>query len=406
LALCEHLLNENPQEHFLLVWRDEKTGSGRFAKSRTQKAGRRASWAWDTVTGRAKSPSGIGFYPSTPDGKSRWAAMDLDSHDGEVERARAWAMSAFRLLLRHPDLFLILCTSGGGGWHLFVLSEGFHSCDEWIRLLKQVAAWIGAPVEAGKCELFPNEHSGRQKIGYGIRAPGTWNPKYLKTGEILFQNIKPLLRERAKLERETPIGKVKGLYRETFPIQERETSFSLSFPALWDIVGGNERFMITETRTRHTKLASLVGTAFHQISRTMAEKLVVSQYAEKTVTTNADSPEHTIDFASLWTGMERQWLDSLLQVEREYLDRLETDAQRSSFRIIRNYAMKATQDGAADFPIARENLALRLGITGPGAGQLRQKFVKLGIINLTVPYRPNVTAARYRWLPSAFNEPF
>ncbi len=40
----------------------------------------------------------------------------------------------------------------------------------------------------------------------------------------------------------------------------------------------------------------------------------------------------------------------------------------------------------------------RLGITGRGAGGLRQKFISLGITEQTASYKPNVAAACYRWL--------
>ena len=58
---------------------------------------------------------------------------------------------------------------------------------------------------------------------------------------------------------------------------------------------------------------------------------------------------------------------------------------------------KAEQDGAADFPIVRDNLAERLGITGKGAAGIRDKLAKLGAIEKTADYVPNKFAARYGW---------
>ena len=49
-------------------------------------------------------------------------------------------------------------------------------------------------------------------------------------------------------------------------------------------------------------------------------------------------------------------------------------------------------------PIARDNLGERIGITGKGAGLLRKKLARFGVIAQTAPYQPNVAAARYRWL--------
>ena len=59
---------------------------------------------------------------------------------------------------------------------------------------------------------------------------------------------------------------------------------------------------------------------------------------------------------------------------------------------------KAAEDNSADFPIVRDNLGERVGITGKGAGLMRKKFVGLGIIVETVPFVPNKAAARFRWL--------
>lgn len=96
--------------------------------------------------------------------------------------------------------------------------------------------------------------------------------------------------------------------------------------------------------------------------------------------------------------MHSQWLESLSDTETEHFAQLCTEAERGAFRIIRGYALKAAQDGSTNFPIARDNLGERVGISGNGAGQLRRKFTRLGIIAQTAPYRPNVAAARFCWL--------
>jgi hypothetical protein len=65
-ALCEHMPNENPLSHFLNVWIDA-SGRARFTKAPpSSRADRRASWAWATITGKAKGRTGLGFYPSNP----------------------------------------------------------------------------------------------------------------------------------------------------------------------------------------------------------------------------------------------------------------------------------------------------------------------------------------------------
>src|SRR5262250_152402 len=83
LSLCEYMLNENPPNHFLRAWADQTTGQARFAKAPCQRrADKYASWAWATITGKAKAKTSIGFYPSTSKKETRWAALDFDAHNG------------------------------------------------------------------------------------------------------------------------------------------------------------------------------------------------------------------------------------------------------------------------------------------------------------------------------------
>jgi len=96
----------------------------------------------------------------------------------------------------------------------------------------------------------------------------------------------------------------------------------------------------------------------------------------------------------------QRWRAGLSEDERELFAGLETENERDAFRIIRSFAVKAARDGAADFPIVRDNLAERLGITGNGAAWIREKFVRLGVIKKTANYVPNRFAARFKWLPT------
>ena len=106
---------------------------------------------------------------------------------------------------------------------------------------------------------------------------------------------------------------------------------------------------------------------------------------------------------SLWSGLMENWKSSLSSIERQFFTRLETDNERDAFRIVRSFARKAEQDGAADFPIVRDNLASRLGITGKGAAGIRDKLARLGAISKTMDYVPNKFAARFKWLlPKSF----
>src|SRR5207244_779365 len=104
-----------------------------------------------------------------------------------------WSLQAFELLRRHPQLYLVLCTSGGGGFHLFIFTREFHRVGDWIVLLKETCQWIGAPIGNGVCEIFPNERAESQPVGKGIRAPGTLNPKTGVFSLIEVETVKPLI---------------------------------------------------------------------------------------------------------------------------------------------------------------------------------------------------------------------
>src|ERR1051325_5502781 len=189
LVLLEHMLNGNDPTHFLSGWWDSVAGRVRFAKTRHAHADEQGRWAWDSIIGKAKTKTSIGFYPSNQDGKTRFGAIDFDAHNGEYKRARKWSLAAFRLLLSHPQLYLVLCTSGGGGFHLFIFTRDFHPVGTWVGLLKEVCQMIDAPIMDGVCEIFPNERTEFQPVGRGIRAPGTVNPKTGNCSMIQAQTL-------------------------------------------------------------------------------------------------------------------------------------------------------------------------------------------------------------------------
>ena len=116
--------------------------------------------------------------------------MDFDAHDGNYARARELALKAFQILFRQPQLFVALTTSAGdpenSGFHLFVFSCDFHLREIGRAYLSKWRLEIGAPIEDGVCEIFPNESRGLPKP---LRAPGTWNPKTGDCGLILHETL-------------------------------------------------------------------------------------------------------------------------------------------------------------------------------------------------------------------------
>ena len=63
VALARHMLNENPISHFLVVHRDGD-GAPRYSKAPPGKrADTHADWAFDTIIGKARIKTSLGFYP-------------------------------------------------------------------------------------------------------------------------------------------------------------------------------------------------------------------------------------------------------------------------------------------------------------------------------------------------------
>jgi hypothetical protein len=401
-ALCEHRLNENPLSHFLNVWIGA-SGQARFTKAPlSARADRRASWAWDTITGKAKGQTGLGFYPSNLDGQSRWAALDFDSHNGEREQARKWSLQAFSLLLQNPQLHLILCASGNG-FHLFVITLELHPLGAWIVLLKQVCGLIGAPITDGTCELFPNERAESQRVGKGIRAPGTWNPKTNTFSLIEAETVKPLL-ETLPRTWSSSVGKV------THALPRKNTELSLQkstntyFLRTWALSTEPRveallaRYPIKQKGTRNGVLMQLIGDLIHWFGREAAERIVEEHFRRNQANIRSSLEEHRLEFAIAWEGMREKLVGSLAAEEKQAFKALTSEHQREGFLIVRAFAGFAEYKKEKDFPISRASLADRLSLTPPGAAGVIRKLCELKIIDRTQGPVTHKESARYRWL--------
>jgi hypothetical protein len=390
-AICSHMMNGNAVNFFNIPYQD-KDGRPKYAKAFRANCEKRILWSWDTITGEAKSPASIGFYPTNPERESRWSAMDFDAHDGDFMRARDLALKAFTILYQQSQLFVCLTTSAGDpqqtGWHLFVFSREFYPCEGWTRLLKQVAAQIGAPIQDGVCEIFPNEFRG---IGKPLRAPGTWNPKTNNCGLILCESLTQSFLPSLPYGRERE-GNALSLLCEprggNSPVHRVGEVFRGEHGE-W-----KERFAITALGTRHHKLTKLVGTAFFQSGREVARRNAEFQHGEATPAPNASSQEHLAEFDKAWAGMERKWFPELSAAEREKYDRLTTQTERDAFRIIRNWSKKASPN---EFKIRAQSLGDRVGISLSGACKLRRRFCSLNILRQTQACVSNKYCARFRW---------
>ena len=393
-ALCEHLHNANPPFHYVMGFRKE--GEPRYVRTKRLPAARAISWSWTSITGTARSKLAFVPYSSSDHQQSRWGGLDFDAHNGECDRARELAFAAFRVLLNVPDLCVVLETSGSGGWHVWAISPDFHATGDWVRLLKNVVRIIGTTIASGICEIFPPD-SMPSRFGKGMRAPGCWNPRTDTCSEIVWENSRTSLGLVLSGNRETAPLVSNGL-ESPFPDTEKEVSFSFPPYRSADFL---QRLGITMPNTRNGRLASLVGAVFHQVGHATVRALARAQFHAKTVPTKATEAEHLASFEKLWEGLASKWTGTLSEADREEFGRLATENERDAFRILRSYARKAECDGSPDFPVARDDLAARLGITGKGAAGIRDKLTKIGIIAKTAAYVPNRAATRFKWQADA-----
>jgi hypothetical protein len=401
LALCEHMLNDNPPDHFLAAWIDPASGQARFAKARRSRADKRASWTWATVTGKAKVPTSIGFYPSNTEGQSRWAAIDFDAHNGEHEQARKRSLEAFSLLLQHPQLYLILCASGNG-YHLFIYTRELHPVGNWIVLLKQVCEWIGVPIADGTCEIFPNERAESQRTGKAIRAPGTWNPKTGKPSLVEAETVRPLL-ETLPRTWSLFVGKVTCASPRKSSALSLQKSTNTYFLTSWTpstkpiVETLLARHPIERKGTRNNVLMQLIGDLIHMFGREASERIVEEHYRRHQQNIRSPLDEHLREFATAWEGMRKKLVDSFSPAEQQIFNELTSEHQREGFFVVRAFAGAAKHKGERDFAISRSSLADRLCITPPGATDVIQKLCEVKAIKPTQPAIRHKSAARYCW---------
>jgi hypothetical protein len=315
-------------------------------------------------------------------------------HDDDNLRAREFALKAFLILYRQPHLFVALTTSAGdpqhSGWHLFIFTAEFFPCEDWTRLLRQVADQIGASVKPGVCEIFPDDCKG---IGRGIRAPGSWNPKTEQCGLILHETFTKLLP--GLLPSVTPKERYASLgarcnTRERNGITPN-SEFFRGEHGEWV-----KAFAITAPSTRHEKLLKLVGAAFLQAGRDVAKRNAELQHGEANPVPVATLPEHLAEFDIMWAGLDRKWRARLSPAERKQFDALTTNNDRDAFRILRNWS----QTDSPDFKAHCRSLANRLGVTLKTASNIRHRFCSLGILRQTAKYVPHMLSARYQWIAS------
>jgi hypothetical protein len=404
VSLVRHMLNGNPVSHFLTVWSDEG-GVAKFAKAKLgRNAETHAGWTFDTITGKAKRNTSMGLYPKNKDNESTWAALDFDAHD-HTERhvAEDRAVRAFTLLLEYQDRYLILSASGRG-YHVFILAHEPRPVTEWVRLLKDAADSVGAPIQDGVCEMFPNAKTAEQEVGRAIRVPGSLNPVTGEVEKIMADTIQPLLERLARQEtaqdnatRERSLlapGEL-SLVKEAnsyFREQRQAQACFLSASTQRLIEEVLAKYPIVKKGTRNGILTKLVGELFRKFGFALSEQIVRQHYCAHDGNVRTGLAEHLREFQQAWESFRKKELARLSQSERERFDKLQTEPQREAFFLCRAFAKFKNE-----FPLSQASLADRLSITRQGAGYVIARLIEVDVVKKTADARPHSKSAYYRW---------
>jgi hypothetical protein len=387
--LYRHLHNGNRPLEFVMGFRDRDSDTPRYARSKKVQAERAITWAISTIEGATDKPLAFVPYATNPQGMTRWAAFDFDAHDGNVERARRYALAAFERL-QSTQHFLMLESSGRGGWHVWLINRDFQPVSYWNLLLGGIARDIGAPIQAGVCEIFPPDSmTGTAKKA--VRAPGTWNPTSQTLSEIHFSTVEELI----PLLPDSVSGKRGYSLSETALIEKQISFSSAPLSTLLSVIGkdGSE-FSIPHQGCRHDLLKAMVGQIYFQVSVRVGEAAALAQFRERRGGQTPEA-EHLKEFQELWQGMTARWLAELTEQERVRFDTLEHPTDRDAFRIVWSFNRLAKAQGETEFPICRDNFAARLGLTPNAGGNAIRRLCDAGIIRKTKPRVTNVRCARY-----------
>ncbi|MBA3353076.1 MAG: hypothetical protein H0U23_11770 [Blastocatellia bacterium] len=380
--LFSHLHNDNPPYRYVCGFRDRSSEPiyKNADKRRKLTASASIKWSIETMMGKSGRDKHHAYVPlpSNPSGHSRWGGLDFDAHEpGELTRASELAFKAFLHVVNEP--YFTLLETNVTGWHLWLVSCDFHPVPWWLELLQSIVTAIGATPELGVVELYPSKLP--DNYGFGLRAPGTWNPRTDSVNQIVYDGLRPF------------VDAIAGAERERSYLSSRETA-RVPNAKIGDVL---KKFAITVPATRHKQLLGLVGRLHVMFCHEAARRIAKWQFENKTVDTEADLAQHLAEFEDMWRRKLIAWRETLSLREAQQFERLTTEPERDAFRIIRDFHRSATHSGGAEFFISRDSLADRIGISGQGAGKLCHRFCKLGIILPTLDYVPNRRCTYYKW---------
>lgn len=430
LQLWILLMNGNALYDYVMGFVDKEKKI--YARAKTLPIANALRRAMATILGTAAKGRDmvVAAYARNQDGQTCWGAFDFDyGADGGAE-ARGFAAAALQEVMKGEDRYIIL-EETHNGLHLFIIKKRPFACESWTEFLADIASRIGAPLKRGVCEIFPPLPTSMTNVGYALRLPGTWNPSSGTVGTILFENIEPIIsgleenppealsssfskRDKCFLSREDTTdvedkNKASSEREENnggkIAKKESREKKQADYEQKWA-----QRHPINRPRQRNECLKSLVSNIYYVVSRETGRQIAERQFLQKTVETEADVATHLKDFDEMWDSMEKHaWLPSLNPIEARKLEELTTAAERDAFRIIGGFAQFAKKSNQTDFFIVRDDLGCRLGLSGPGAGKLVERFITLKIVQRSQDYIPKVAAARYRWRldvdPPAISDP-
>lgn len=402
VELVKHMANGNPVSHFLVVHHDGE-GRAHYAKAKPHRQlETHASWTYDTITGSAKTETSMGLYPKNNDNKSTWGAIDFDAHRaGQDEIAKNRSIRAFTLLLEYRDRYLILSASGRG-YHVFILANEPCPVDEWTKVLKDAADSVGATIEDGACEIFPNDKTAQQEVGKAIRVPGSMNPTTGDVELILADTIMPLVK---RLERqETPRNiatsarnsltpKALALAQEANNYFYTHRFFTSSTKRLIDEVIA--KYPVKRKGTRNGTLVRMTGELFRKFGFRLSELIVEHHYDLNKGNVTTSKSDHIKDFHNAWRSFRDKEERHLNEDERRCLEKLQTYPQQESFFLCRAFARFKNP-----FPLSQQSLADRLSMTRQGAGYVIARLVEIEAIKKTADAKPHSKSACYRWVRS------
>ena len=230
----------------------------------------------------------------------------------------------------------MLLSASGRGYHVFVFAREPRPVAEWVRLLKDTCELVGAPIQDGVCEIFPNERTEKQEVGRAIRVPGSFNPSTSEVELILADTIRALLDHLALKQKlsKPPLLKVRPFYHGNLSENKEADNSSYSTGGFCSasthklIERVIAKYPIRAKSTRNGVLLKLAGELFHKFGHELSERIVRDHYEfhKKHVTTSLR--EHVREFLVAWDSFLRKAIKSLSASERRIFEQLQTKPQR------------------------------------------------------------------------------